>query len=94
MINVIHQSWQKARKRYWCDGSEYLLNEVEQGLDIVFSFAEMRVIAEIKRFRINHIQIGETYIRQFNTDGGDVWTWRCRKVVWDILVKHNLFNND
>ncbi len=84
---VLHQSITKARKQYDCDLAWFIY-------DIEFShckmsFSELRILAE---YKINNKKImkGDIYIRQFNKKDGDVFTFRAKKDVWDLLNKYDL----
>lgn len=93
MWNVIHETKQKARKNYHCDSSGYLLDLYSQGIDTKFTFTEMRAMVEARQSNCTIFK-GETYIRQFNGDGGDTCVWRAKPEIHEICIKYKLYEDD
>ncbi len=90
-VEVLHDSTQKARKQYNCDLAWFINDiEFEPGK---LSFSELRTLAE---YKANNKKIlkGDFYVRQFNKQEGDTYTFRAKKDVWDLLAKHDLLNFD
>jgi hypothetical protein len=87
MIEVISESKPVARKKYRCDACEYVLNEVNQG---TFTIAEYRLIVAAKRNGYAIVP-GQQYIKQFNKDGGDTYTFRGIPAMHDLCVKYDLY---
>lgn len=100
MIQTIHKSTQKARKIHYDDGFEmYLEKWIDEGFYLPknrkVSFSHYRdIVNYLKKHRRSIIEKGEEYVRQFNTDGGDTWTFRMNKKMYDIAHEYNLFYND
>ncbi|SDZ91235.1 hypothetical protein SAMN05443667_101264 [Flavobacterium gillisiae] len=94
----IHNSVQKARKRHHDDGYEKFLKDwIEGGFYLPkgqkVSFAHYRQIATyLKKENPYIIEKGEEYIRQFNTDGSDSWTFSMNKKMYDIANYYYLFD--
>lgn len=92
-IGVIHDSTQRARKTYPDDGW-WEVYEIED--DILQKELTHEQYLEFLRLKDNNpskILPGQEYMRQFNTDGGDVWVWRTKKLFYDIIIKLDLFND-
>lgn len=90
MPTIIHNSTQVARKTYQDDGW-YSLDDVDREYNM-----ETDMLTNYLRAKENQphlIKPGDEYVRQFNTDGGDTWVWRTKKVFFDILVKYNIFDD-
>lgn len=89
MITVIHESTPVARKQYRCDACERIIDAVNDGR---FTFAEYRKIVRAKR-QGWQIQPGQKYVKQFNTDGRDVWTYRAIPEMHELCIEHDLFDD-
>jgi hypothetical protein len=110
MAEVIHQSVQKAKKRYYDDGWEFFSNWLSDGCSC--DFQKMRLDRKgyewikwrpsfsdyrtiIKIRNEGHlIQPGMLYRRQFNRDGGDTWTYRTREELYQLMAKYRLFEDN
>jgi hypothetical protein len=92
MISTIHHSVQVARRDYHCDGCECLFDGRDYKINThtKFTISEMRAIIKTKNNNFM-IKKGEKYIRQFNTDGGDTWTYRSIPEIHEICIKYNIF---
>lgn len=88
MIEIIHQSEQKARKSYRCDACNFLFEFEPRDLGLTFSEMREMVKARQKGYRILP---GEVYVRQFNKDGGDTWVFRAIPAIDKICVKYDLY---
>lgn len=87
-IEIIHESRPKARKDYRCDACTFLFEIDPCELGLTFSEKREVVKARQKRYKILK---GEIYVRQFNKDGGDTWTFRAIPAIHDICIKHDLY---
>lgn len=91
MTQVIHSSTQVARKTYPDDGY-YSVYEADKDYKI-----EGEMLTNYLRAKDNRphlIQPGDEYVRQFNTDSGQAWTWRTKKAFFDIMVKYDIWEDD
>lgn len=98
-IEVIHNSIQKARKKYGDDAYEFISETVRgyNGFDKgVYSFAELRMLVAVKQGResARYIMPGDTYVRQRNKMDGTVFTFRAKKLYHDICCKYDLYPED
>ena len=86
MVTVIHQQNPIARRDYDCDACVFISDDIPDNL----TFGELRIIA---RARQNgwKIKKGERYLRQFNTDGADTWTFRSIPGIAAICQKYDLY---
>lgn len=87
MIEIIRESKPKARKRYRCEACEFLQDEL--GWE-TFTLAECRLIVKARRNGWCIVP-GRQYIRQFNTDGCDTWTFRAIPEMHELCIKHDLY---
>ena len=87
-IEIIHESRPIARKNYHCDACNFLFefDPCELGL----TFAEKREVVKARQKRYKILK-GERYIRQFNKDGGDAWTFRAIPAIDKICQKYDLY---
>ena len=94
-VEVINQSVQKAKKVYTDDGWEEINNWILYGMQTErgkkVSFADKRTLVSAKNNMPHKIQVGQLYERQFNKMDGQVYTWRTKKVFYDIIIKYDLF---
>jgi hypothetical protein len=91
MISTIHESTPVARKDYRCNACD-AVRDMISGRGNPFTFKEWRAIVKAKQngWRIKK---GEKYLRQFNADGGDTWTYRGIPAISDICTKYKLFED-
>ena len=87
-IEIIHESRSKARKNYYCDACNFLFESDPCELGLTFTEAREVVKARQKRYKILK---GEIYVRQFNKDGGDTWTFRAIPAIDKICQKYDLY---
>ena len=90
MIQIIHSSNQKARKKY-IDDSWLFLKECD-GYFPGATFAELR---EMVRVRNNggYIMPGDMYLRQFNSYDGDTWTYRASPILHQYCWRTGMYDN-
>lgn len=89
MISIIHESKPTARKEYNCDACNFLFN-LSDICELGLSLSEYRSVA--KAIQNNYrIQKGSKYVRQFNTDGSEAWTFRAIPEINDICLKFDLY---
>ena len=86
-LTIIHQSTQKANKNYICDACNFLFSYSNYD---GFTFTEKRAVVKARTNR-QKILKGEMYIRQFNTDGGNTWTFRAIPEIHKICINHELY---
>jgi hypothetical protein len=88
-IEIIHESRPIARKNYTCNACDFLF-ELDDPCELGLTFIEKR---EVVRARQKGYKIlkSERYVRQFNKDGGNTWTFRAIPTIHDICVKHDLY---
>ena len=89
MMDNIAQTKPVARKHHDCMASEWVMNSYA---DCKFTFSELRTIAKAKKNKFK-IKPGQKYIRQFNRDGGDVWTYRAIPEMHQICIDHGIYDN-
>lgn len=87
MIKVISQSTPIARKQHVCDACQFVLDAIGA---VPFTISDLRKIVKAKR-QDYMIQPGQQYIRQFNTDGSDTWTYRALPEMHDLCLRLDLF---
>lgn len=88
MIQVIHSKTYRARKRYRCNAYWEVMEGGEGWLS-----DEEQCQVDMMRLKKGYIEVGDLYVRQFNTDGGDTWTYRASVDMHNICIKHDLFDN-
>lgn len=76
-----------ARKEYWCDASEYVRESLSQ---TEFTYAEYREIVKAKRQGWK-IKAGQKYVKQVQSDGGEIITYRAIPAMNDLCYKYDLF---
>ena len=86
MIQVIHEKTYKARKRYQC--SAYW-----EALDCNNLTLEEQAQVDLMTLKKGFIEVGDLYVKQFNTDGSSVWTYKASVTMHNICIKHDLFDN-
>lgn len=86
MIHVIHSKIYKARKRYQCDAYWEALYCNNLTL-------EEQAQVDLMTLKKGFIEVGDLYVRQFNTDGSSVWTYKASVAMHNICIKHDLFDN-
>jgi hypothetical protein len=86
-VTVIHDSKPIARKDYECMASVLIR---DAGTYEYMTFKEKRECVKARQYSW-HIRKGEQYIRQFNTDGSDAWTFTAIPAMHDICVKYDLY---
>lgn len=87
MIQVIHQSIPTAKKDYDCEASLFIQEGIQWG---EFTFSEWRSIVKAKQAGWK-IKKGEKYVRQFNTNGSETWTFRARPEIHEICLKYDYY---
>ena len=90
MIKTLSETMPVARKAYHCDACDWIGNYINDG--VTFTIADYRQIVKAKRNQWR-IQPGQRYIKQFNTDGNDVWTFRAIPEIHDLCVKYDLYDD-
>lgn len=86
---VIQETTPVSRKRYDCMASEWIMSSYGE---YSFTFSELRTIAKAKKNCFNIVP-GQKYIKQFNRDCGDVWTYRAIPEMHQICVDHGIYDN-
>lgn len=92
MITTIEERTIKAaRKDHPCSAFWFL----SQGdyRNNGFTFAEYRAIAKAVQNK-GFIKKGEPYIRQRNTNGSEIWTYKAIPEIDAICIKYNYFEDD
>lgn len=87
MVEIIHESRPIARKAYWCNACEFIQ---ENGDYTGFAMSDLRLIVKARRAGWK-IQPGQRYIRQFNRDSGETWTFRAIPEMHEICRKYDLY---
>lgn len=87
MIQVIHDEIYRARKKYKCNAYYEALNYYDDLL------LEEQAQVDLMRIKKGFIEVGDLYVRQFNTDGSSVWTYKASVAMHNICIKYNLFDN-
>lgn len=87
MIQSIHEKTYRARKKYRCSAYHEVL-ECYDNLTL-----EEQAQVDLMRLKKGFIEVGDLYVRQFNTDGSSVWTYKASVVMHNICIKHDLFDN-
>ena len=54
------------------------------------AFSDLRIIVQMRRENYA-IKKGTLYRRQFNSYDGDVYTWRTREDMYQLMCKYDLF---
>lgn len=100
MAQVIHNSTQKARKKYDDDAYEFIRELVDDishwGLRKKFLFAELRLMVTIKQRRpeARYIIPGDSYVRQRNKMDGYIFTFKAKEAFHDFCCKYDLYPED
>jgi hypothetical protein len=89
MMEVVSETMPVARKQHDCMASEWVMNSYG---DFKFTFSELRTIAKAKKNSFK-IKPGQKYIRQFNRDCGDVWTYTAIPKMHQICIDHGIYDN-
>ena len=89
MIQVIKETNPVARKDHYCDACTYLLEVGYNGIGL--SFHEYRDIVKAKRNGYK-IKKGSKYLNQFNTDGGDCWSFKAIYEIHRICVRLDIYD--
>lgn len=87
MIEVIFESTPIARKDHDCMACEWVRHS---GIFEYLTFAEKKAVVRAKR-NMYKIKKGQIYIRQFNSDCGDKWTFKAIPEMHDICLKYDLY---
>lgn len=90
MATVIHQSKQVARKEYDCDASIFITECLLPYDTSPLTFTEKRQVVIARRNNYK-IQKGQVYIRQFNNQEGQVFTFRAIPEMHAICVRLKLY---
>lgn len=88
MITTIHEQKPVARKDYKCEACLFIR---DGGYFDDMTFGEKRLVVKARQNKWM-IKKGERYIRQFNTDGSDTWTFRAIPAMHDICVKYHFYH--
>lgn len=92
MVDIIHQQKvNSARKVYRCNACDEVFSSINMDEDFLTE-AEKQEMQDAKAAGYR-IQKGEPYVRQFNTDGGDVWTYRARPGIHAIAIKYKMYED-
>lgn len=78
---------QAARKDYRCEASDWVLEQVNEGL---FTFAEMRLIVKAKREKWR-IKKGQKYIKCQGKYMGEFNVFRARPELDELCRKYELY---
>ena len=87
IIRTIHESNPVARKVYTCDACLFVMDALGC---VPFEIADMRKIVLARRDDWQ-IKPGVRYIRQFNTDGAEQWTFRAIPAMHEICLEYELY---
>ncbi len=87
MITVIHESTPVARKTYHCNACEFVREAIG---DADFTISDLRKIVKVKRQGWK-IQPGQRYIKQFNRDSGETWTFRAIPEMHELCREYDLY---
>lgn len=89
MCTVIRESLHRSTKDRECMASLFLLPAL---CDLMseLTFTEKRHIVYARKNNFN-IKTGERYLRQFNKDGGDTWSFEAIPSLHKICLKYNLY---
>lgn len=87
MIKNIFESTPQARKQHTCDACQVVLDAIGAR---PFTISDYRLIVKAKRQGYT-IQPGQRYVRQFNTDGSDKWTYRALPEMHELCRRFDLF---
>lgn len=88
MIKTLSERRPVARKTYPCDACYWIENYINDG--VTFTIADYRTIVRAKRNGWK-IQPGQQYVKQFNTNGNDTWTFRAIPEIHELCVKYELY---
>lgn len=86
-IRVLSESTPVARKEHGCDACDFIIEALGA---VEFSISDMRKIVVARRNRWK-IQPGQRYIRQFNTDGMDAWTFKAIPEMHELCIEYDLY---
>jgi len=94
MAYIIKESRPKAAKDYICDACEFVFADGLRGFVQHHSptFAEIRTLIKAREAGYM-IKAEETYVKQYNTDGGTPWTYRAIPAVHEIALKYKCFDD-
>lgn len=87
MITVIHESTPVARKTYHCDACDFITEALGA---VPFTISDLRKIVKARR-QGWQIQPGQRYVRQFNRDGSDTWTFRAIPEMHELCLERGLY---
>jgi hypothetical protein len=96
MAYIIKESRPKAKKEYFCDAC-FTINANFGGIrgfagEVSLTIAELRALIKAREAGFK-IKAGETYICQYNTDGGTPFTYRAIPAVHEIALKYDCFTD-
>lgn len=89
MEEVIWTSQQVARKSYPCDASIWIY-ETQAWQDYDFTYAELRIIAKMRRNGWRILK-GQRYIKQVSVLDGKLIVWRGLPEIHQICLKYDIY---
>lgn len=96
MIQVIsHKRIKSARKEHSCDACEYMLNfgtfnEFCQNTTLTFAEKRSLVRAKQNKYKIHK---GDSYIRQFNSQEGQIYEFKAIPEIHAICIKYDVYGD-
>jgi len=90
-MQVLKQSYHKARKEYWCMAYEWINNVCDDFSMMTFSERRSIIIARNNK---GMIQISQRYMYQFIVDSGDRWSFKAIPELHKICLKYDIYPND
>lgn len=99
MNQVIFQSEQKAKKIYYDDLHEHMV-EILRNIDWFLKEHNPhtsdleKVVKRLKSEKPWLIKKGELYVRQFNKIEGDTCVYKCSSIFYDFCIKYKCFPDD
>ena len=94
MTYIIKDTRPKAKNEYFCDAC-FTINANFGGIrgfagEVSLTIAERRALILARRAGFK-IKAGETYVCQYNTDGGKPFAYRAIPAVHEIALKYECF---
>jgi len=89
-MTILRNSNPTARKDYFCDACEYILNNGINGLG--WTISELRIIVKAKRKGYKIIK-GEKYIHQVGIYNGDFGVFKAIPEIHELCLKYDLYDN-
>lgn len=88
-METISETRPRARKNHICNACEWINRDLSN-CQMTFSEAKEYVKAMRNGFKIKK---GELYVKQFNKDGGDTWTYKAIPAMHAIAIKYDVFDD-